>query len=208
MTKQVIKSIFLIVVFFAMTVVYARQPSKIVAECTISYTVSMPDDSNKEPTTKKLYIKGRKTRSEIQTLSFDEATIFDSKTGTATILKEIGGDKYISQFSAEQWKAKNVRWNNVKVELTGETKKILNYNCRKAVATLTDGTGYIAYYTEDMVPSATENPFQFKNIPGLILQYESRNAEGKNIQFKATDIDFSPVPAEKFTLPKSGYRII
>ena len=157
---------------------------------------------------KHLFIKGRKTRSEITTATFNQATIFDNKSGEAVVLKELGGDKYISQFNAEQWKERNRQWDNISITFSNETKKILDYNCKKAIATVPSGDSFIVYYTVDLNASATENPYQFKGIPGLILEYKSENEEGKSIQFIATDINFSPVPAAKFTIPTSGYRII
>ena len=187
----------------------AQQSSpKIVAECTITYSVNIIGNNKTEQTTKKLYIKGRKTRSEISNPSFYQATIFDNKTGEAVVLKEVGNDKYISQFNEEKWKEKNSRWNESSVKFTNETKNILSYNCRKAVITVKDSSHFIVYFTTDITASATENPYQFKNIPGLILEYESQTTEGKSIEFKAININFSPVPTAKFTIPVTGYRII
>lgn len=187
--------------------IFAQQPSKIIAECTITYSVNIAGNDKKE-TTKKLYIKGRKTRSEISNTSFFQATIYDNKTGDATVLKEVGNDKYLSQFNTEKWKEKNSRWNDATVTTSNETKKILNYSCRKATITTKDGSSFVIFFTTDFTASATENPYQFKNIPGLILEYESQTSEGKNVEFTAVAIDLNPVPAAKFTVPVSGYRIM
>ena len=99
----------------------AQTPQKIIAECTIVYSVNS-GENNSGKTIKKLYIKGRKTRSEISNPAFYQATIFDNKTGDAVVLKEIGGDKYISSFNAEQWKEKNKEWADVSVKLTQRNK--------------------------------------------------------------------------------------
>ena len=65
------------------------------------------------------------------------------------------------------------------------------------------------YYTTAIAPSTQENPYQFKNIPGFVLQYQSQ-LEGSNklIIFKAVKMDLSPVPMSKFDIPKSGYRVL
>jgi len=94
------------------------------------------------------------------------------------------------------------------VKLTNESKTILGYPCKKAVATTKGGKRFTIYYTTGLAPTASENPYQFKNIPGIVLEYESETSEGKSITFKATNIDFSPVPAAKFEIPQSGYRIL
>lgn len=196
------------IAFYCLPGTAFTQPVKIVAECTIAYSVNidgMPGNAN---TNKTLYIKGRKVRSEIQSPFFYQATIFDNKSGDAVILKEVGNDKYISLFNAGEWREKNKEWKDVSVNITGENKKLLNYNCRKAIIRTSEGIEYIVYFTTELNASATENPFQFKNITGLVLEYELQSEEGKNIQFVATNIDFSPVPAAKFAIPEAGYRII
>ncbi len=210
MIKNHLKIIFLISLA---TLVYCnvqaqQQVSKIVAECTITYSVTIKGNDKNEGTTKTLYIKGRKIRSEIKNTAFYQATIFDNKTEEAVVLKEIGGDKYMSQFNAAQWKEKNQQWNASSVQVTNETKKILNYTCRKAIITTKEGNSFVVYFTTDMTASATENPYQFKDISGLVLEYESQTSEGKNIEFTATGINFNPVPAAKFIIPTTGYRII
>ncbi len=209
MSKSFLKIYGLFLLLFLFCYEAKLQPlSKLVAECTITYSVLFEGNEKNQITTKKLFIKGRKARSEISNSSFYQATIYDDKTGKAVVLKNVGGDKYISTFNADEWKEKNGIWEDMKVTLTNETAKIANYNCRKAIATTKNGNGFTIYYTVDFVASATENPYQFKNIPGLILEYESKTNEGKRITFKATDINFSPVPASKFEVPTSGYRIL
>ena len=205
-----IKTVLLFLIVFAVNsqLSIAQQPPKIIAECTITYSVNMLGNDKNEETTKKLYIKGKKTRSEISNASFYQATIYDNKTGDAVVLKEVGKDKYLSHFDAEKWKEKNNRWNKATVTVTNETKMILNYICRKATITIKDGSRFVVFFTADLTASATENPYQFKDIPGLVLEYESQTNEGKSIEFKAVDINFNPVPAAMFTVPATGYRII
>ena len=185
----------------------SQSASKFVAECTITYSVSLEGAEN-NLTTKTLFIKGRKTRTDINYSSFHQSTILDNKTGDAVVLKTIGTDKYISSFTAQQWKEKNNKWDDVKVSFTNETTKVLTYTCRKAILTTKNDNHFVVYYTTDFVASTTENPYQFKSIPGLILEYESQTGEGKLITFKATDIDFSPVPVSKFEIPTTGYRVL
>lgn len=204
---------FIKIILFSSLICFAvgkvkAQTSKLVAECTITYSVNTDGKNDKEETIKKLYIKGRKIRTEINNNTFYQAIIFDNKSGEAVVLKDVGGDKYISSFTAEEWREKNKRWDSSTITLTDETKKILTYNCRKATITIKDKSTYIVYYTTDLVASATENPYEFRNIPGLVLEYDSQTDNGRNIQFKAIDINFDPVPAAKFIAPTTGYRIL
>jgi len=182
------------------------QSVKTIGECTITYTIKIANDTGSA--TKTLYIKGKKICAEIESPSFAQTLIYDNKTNEAVIWRTLNGEKYLSTFNAAQWKEKNKEWEGMKVKLTSESKMILGYNCKKAVATTKGGKNFIIYYTTTLAPSASENPYEFKNIPGIVLEYESETNEGKSIVFKATNINFSPVPAAKFEIPTSGYRIL
>ena len=199
-------SLFLLLFFFSVDS-KSQSVTKLIADCTITYSVSIEGNEHNS-TIKTLFIKGKKIRTDISYSSFTQSTIFDNKTGNAVVLKSIGSQKYISSFTAEQWKEKNDKWDDLKVTFTDEAAKILNYNCRKAVVTTKNGNRFVVYYTTDLVASATENPYQFKNIPGLIMEYESQTGEGKPITFKAIEINFNPVPTSKFEIPTTGYRVL
>lgn len=196
----------ILLLFFSLLMVcgvYAQQ-AKIIGECTITYTIDIANEAGSA--TKTLYIKGKKTRSEIVSPSFMQTTIYNDKTGDAVILRELNGEKYLSRLSAEKWKEKNKIWDGMTVKQTNESKTILGYTCKKAVATKKGGKSFVIYYTTNLAPTVSENPYQFKGIPGIVLEYESETSEGKSVVFKATKVDFSPVPAAKFEIPTSGYR--
>ena len=140
--------------------------------------------------------------------TFLQTTIYDEKSGEAVILRKLNGEKYLTKYSADKWKYINKDWDGMTVKPTNESKTILGYLCKKVIATTKAGKNFVIYYTYSLVPSVSENPYQFKNIPGIVLEYESETSEGKSIVFRATKINFSPVPAAKFEIPESGYRIL
>src|SRR3954466_2345045 len=142
--------------FLAITGFVYSQSAKIVGECTITYSIKIANESG--DATKKLYIKGKKTRSEIVSPSFTQTTIYDNKTGEAVILRELNGEKYLSKFNAAKWKEKNKKWDDLTVKLLNEGKTILGYPCKKASATAKDGKSFTIYYTTGIAPSALENP--------------------------------------------------
>jgi len=149
------------------------------------------------------------SRVDISTEGFSQSIIYDSKTGKAVILKEVGSEKYKSIFTAEQWKIENKRFEGVQIVTTNEKKTILNYECKKVIATLKDGSSYTLYCATAIAPSTQENPYQFKDVPGLVLQYEtSSSTNDAKITFTAAVINFSPVPASKFEIPSTGYRLL
>ncbi len=94
----------------------SQTAAKFIADCSITYSVSLEGVEN-NLTTKTLFIKGRRIRTDINYSSFHQSTILDNKTGDAVVLKTIGTDKYISSFTAQQWKEKNDKWDSVKVSV-------------------------------------------------------------------------------------------
>lgn len=186
---------------------------RVIGDCTIIYDVLI--DSGKDSTqipnnlSKTVYIKGKQVRTDLTSPSFSQTTIFNNSTGNVVILKEVGTNKYISTFDEAAWRQKNKQYENIETTFPAEEETILGYRCKKAVSKLRDGKTIEMYYTTDIVPSTQENPYQFKNVPGFVLQYQSQ-LEGSNqiVIFKAVKIDLSPVPMSKFDIPKSGYRIL
>ena len=73
---------------------------------------------------------------------------------------------------------------------------------------LKDGSSFAIYYATAIVPSVKEFEYQFKDIPGFVLEYESQEADNKKIKYTATKINLSPVTASKFDIPTSGYRLL
>ena len=60
-----------------------------------------------------------------------------------------------------------------------------------------------------IIPSNREYEYQFKDLPGFALEYETNSEDGKvKYKYFAEKITLTPVLAAKFDLPKSGYRIL
>lgn len=198
-------------VFFAAGATVWAQPQKVVADCTVRFQMSISDDANADvaKTTKTLYLRGHDVRIDLQSPEFTQSTLYNSTRGSAVILREVGGAKYMSTLDAEKWKHFNKRYEGMTITLTNETKTILGYECKKAIAQLKDGTVLNIFYATAITPSATENDWQFKGIPGFVLEYETQNGTSKQkITFVAVSLNLDPVPAAKFEVPKSGYRIL
>ncbi len=206
--KNILKKfVYLTAIFFLCSVASKAQSPKIIGDCTVSFSVSSPDASLNN-TTKTFYLKGKMSRVDIESPTYKQSTIYDASTGNAAILKELGGNKYLYNFSAAQWAEKNKDFDGMQVSFKNETKTILGYECKKAVLTLKNGTETTVYYATTIKPSIAENPFQFKGIPGFVLEYESGISAGKKISYTATKINFNPVAASLFEIPKTGYRVM
>lgn len=186
------------------------QQQKIISDCTIMYSVTNSDSDIKndfQTAIKTVYIKGKELRVDINSNSFNQTVFYNDNTGEATILKSIGNTKYISAYNTLEWKNENTVYEGIAISFVNNKKEILNYNCREAVLQLKNGTSYTVYYVPDIIPSISENNFEFRNIPGLVLQYET-TVHNQKIRYTATKIDFNPVPAFRFEIPKSGYKIL
>src|SRR4249919_3022222 len=104
-------------IFFAAS---AQNPV-VVGDCTVMYTISGSDagtTKNLVGATKNLYIKGKLSRVDLSSPGFKQSVIYDNKTGSAVILKEVGSEKYKSVFTAEQWNNENKRFEGLKITLT------------------------------------------------------------------------------------------
>ena len=202
------KLIILLITFFLPVIIYAQSP-KIISDCTISLSVSsLTNGDQKNLGIKIIYIRGKDVRADFISNLFTQTTFYNSNTGNATILKTAGQSKYISNYTGEEWKKQNEMYNGISISFTGNTKKILGYECKQALLTLKNGNIYTVYYIPSLMPSVTENPFEFKDVPGLILEYQSSINENEKVIYTAEKIDFNPVPTLQFEIPKTGYRVL
>lgn len=183
-------------------------------EATISYDIVI-NTSNAAPqaadmldgATSVIYLKGKSSRSEMISSLGIQSTIIDGNTGDVTLLKDYGDQKYMIKMTPDNWKESNKKYDGVSFTYLDEYKVIAGYNCQKAIGKLTDGTTFTVFFTKELVPTNKEFQYLNKNLPGLAMQYEA--SVGKlMVTYTVSSINFNPVPAAKFDLPKSGYRVM
>ena len=199
-------------VFFSLSVM-AQQ--RVVAECTVVYNITLDDNSvdaetaaTLKATTKTVYIKGVNSRTDLASPAFSQSVIYNKNTASATILRSIGANKFMTKLDQAKWISEHTRYTNMKLVKSDETKVILGYECRKMLLELTDGTTLTIFYAANIAPSVKEFEYQFKDVPGFVLEYESTEGEGKKIKYTAAQINLNPVAASRFDIPTSGYRIL
>ena len=203
-----------LIFLLSLSVAFSSVAQKTLSEGSMVYNISIQTGS-KEPkmadmldgATTTVYIKGSQSRTELLSGLGTEATIHDAKSGTGVILKNYSGQKLMITFNEEDWKKKNKKYEGITFENTNETAVIAGYNCKKAIAKLSDGTSFVVYYTPDLTVANKDYDYQFKTLPGLPLQYEWQS--GKMIfKYTLSKINFDPVSPAKFEIPKSGYRVL
>ncbi len=208
------KKICLFLVFFNIWMsVIAQQ--RVVAECTITYQIisdeNMPDKgvaATLNESTQTVYFKGNDCRNELVSPSFTQVLLYNKSTETAVILREFGNNKFMTKLSNAQWVAENKKYEGLQISYVDSAKTILGYVCKKAIMKLADGSSFSLYYSTTIVPSVKEYEYQFKDIPGLVFEFESKNKDGVKIKFVASKINLSPVQTSRFEIPTSGYRLL
>jgi GLPGLI family protein len=152
-----------------------------------------------------VYIKGNQSRTELKSALGNSVTIYDSKAGTGVVLREFGSQKLLIRMNARNWSDKNKKYDGMTFTKTGETKKIAGYNCEQATVKLADGSAFTVFYTTELVLENRDYDAQFKNLPGVALEYESVMGNLR-VRYTANKVSFDPVPVQRFEIPKSGYR--
>jgi GLPGLI family protein len=204
------RSYWLLSIFLLLGTTLSAQ--KKISEITLVYDAVINTGDNQpkmadafDGSTSTVYINGAMSRSEMVSALSSSTTIYDGKTGSAVVLQEISGQKILIKLTPENWKEKNKRYEGIQFNNTKETKMIAGYNCIKAEAKLADGSGFIVYYTKDIVLENSDYNLQFKNLEGLPMEYEVTQGKLK-IKYTVSKINLNPVPASKFDIPKTGYR--
>ncbi|MEO6069929.1 MAG: DUF4412 domain-containing protein [Chitinophagaceae bacterium] len=187
---------------------------KKLSEGTISYDIVINTGSDKpraedflDGATSTVYLKGSKSRTEMVSSLGTQATIIDGAKNTIAVLKEYGEQKYLIQLTPPEFKEINSKYESVSFNFLDDTKTILGYKCKKAIGKLSDGTSFVVWYTTDLVPENKEFQYANKSLPGLAMEYESSFGNLK-VTYTVSKINLNPVPASKFDLPKSGYRVM
>ena len=163
------------------------------------------DTSKKINSTTSFFVKGNLSRSEVNSSLFSSVTIYDSKTGSGVLLKEVNGQKLLIRLNEENWNEKNKRYANLSFTKTNETKSIAGYFCNQAKASTPDGFEITVFYTHDLIPENKLYDPPFKNLDGLPLEYDFIKGN-LHIKYSLVSINLNPVPASKFDIPTSGYR--
>jgi GLPGLI family protein len=182
-----------------------------ISEGTLCYTIHILK-ANKpgviaDSATTNIYLKGGQSRTDFLNSLGSESTILDARTGAAVILKQYSGQKLMITLTKENFIQKNSKYSGLVFTPTNESMKIGDFNCKKATTTFSNGTIFTVYYTNEWNVFNKEYDPMFKNLPGLPVRYQFE--KGNLIfQYTLTSVEQNPIAANKFEIPKSGYRIM
>ena len=153
------------------------------------------------------FIRGGHYRSEIISSLGKTITMYDDKEGLGAILKEYGQQRIMTPMNHAQWESKNQKKAAIVFLVTNERKQILGYSCKKATASLPDGSTLEVYFADQLVPENENMELQFEQLKGFILEYQS-TLGNSIVKYVVETLSFDPVPIQKFEIPNSGYRIL
>lgn len=121
----------------------------------------------------------------------DNQTYVDLKSGKTIEKKDFMGKKFIVE-----GKAKRYKWN-----MTGEQKKIMDYNCQKAIYKDTSGN-IVAWFTSEIPVSA--GPETYSGLPGMILEMDIDDGTRKIV---ATVVELKNLDKDAIEIPKKGKKV-
>jgi GLPGLI family protein len=205
-----------IITIFSISALLVTQgfAQKMVTDGTVVYAVSVVKGKDQpgiadafDGATLTVSLKGAMARTDLKSNLRNQTIFYNSKDGSAVILKESGNEKYMINLTTGQWQQYNKKFAGLTFKNTGETKIIEGLNCVKASGVLKDGSTLDVYYCPDLKPLASGYEYAFRDLPGLPLQYEISTGNIV-VRYLATSVQSSPVNASRFDLPKSGYKIL
>ena len=197
-----------IVIMMVMVVsAYAGQKS---FEGVITYKITYPDNKFSEsqmamfPKVMIITIKGDQARSEIQTPMGPQIEITNYAEKSKVGLINMMGQKYAITETSDQIMEDLKEEPTPVVEITGETRTIAGYTCKKAIVTVNDNgsaTKYDGWFTEDF---GAENPnFDnpiYKDINGVMMEFSMVTPQFTMV-FSAISVEKKKVSSKEFDIP-------
>lgn len=151
-----------------------------------------------------IFIKGSRSRADVNMGMQNTTTITDNKTSSSVILMNMMGNKF--KIKSDPAK-KEEKTSDVSVKYLDETKVIAGYKCKKADITFKDKSGEplttTVYYTEEISNHMGNDnrTGQFKNLKGMPLEYEMNADRGMKMKMTAKVVSKESVPDSKFDIP-------
>ncbi|MES2004746.1 MAG: hypothetical protein V4450_09510 [Bacteroidota bacterium] len=160
-----------------------------------------------------LYFKNEKSLAEIVSQMYSMKTFTDSK-GTLVLMDAMGQKTFYRSTLADKEKKNNKEAEPV-ILYTKETKKILGYDCSKALVTNKDASGkgsqVITVWYTDKIQTNTGlgliSPEILAKFKGMVLEAEMARGPVKT-KITAKQISVKPVADAVFAVSTNGYTEI
>ena len=183
-----------IILFFLLSILSSYYSFSQLTEGHISYTVTVTADNPSmesvlnmmDGSKMEIYFSENKTRSEMQMGNMITITTISDKDSAVILMGGMmGNNAYKTSINAI---TKENDINDLKITLHPDTKKILNYTCKKAI--LLDGQGKecVYWYTEEIKVSKMGQSYLNKDVPGMPMEFEMKN-KGINMKMSVSSYD-------------------
>ncbi|MEY3178774.1 MAG: hypothetical protein RJB42_1015 [Bacteroidota bacterium] len=182
---------------------------KRLSEGSISYSVLTFQDNQRigDSLTAQHFFKGAHTRTDLIGGMGKTTTLYDSREAIGAIVRDFGSQRILIPLDASAWSDKNAWYNPDSIVYINEQQTVLNFPCSKASINLSNGDFMHVWYTTAVVLDNKDTEFQMGELPGLVLSYEYQKGTTK-VVYTGINLNFDPVPIQRFDIPSSGYRIL
>jgi GLPGLI family protein len=132
---------------------------------------------------------------------FKTSIIVDKEEDQFSQMVKLINKKYILTLEGDDIQKSLDNLPKYHIEYTGETKKILNYVCNKAIITVNNeaNDAFTVYYTDRIKIETPNWSNQFKGIDGVLLEYQYEKY-GVVMKFEAKKITFTEVEDFEFDI--------
>lgn len=188
-----------------MPLISLNAQTKNIGECALQYHIIQLEQKDTIGI-KWVYVKGDQCKTTIHTSQLVQSLYFNAQSKTATITKDIGESHFIQEVTYPPVDQPSLV--SMKEILSDTLIQLLGYNCKQVELKWSDGVIYQIWYTPEIITTVSNFEIAFKEIGGLVLCYNVIPVTGNTIQYKASSIDFSPIPLSQFIVNKDQFQII
>lgn len=183
-----------IILFFLLSILSSYYSFSQLNEGHISYTVTVTADNPSmesvinmmDGSKMEIYFSENKTRSEMQMGNMITITTISDKDSAVILMQGMmGNNAYKTSINAI---TKENDINDLKITLHPDTKKILNYTCKKAILTDSEGNESVYWYTEEIKISKKGQSYLNNDVPGMPMEFEMKN-KGINMKMSVSSYD-------------------
>lgn len=189
-----------------MVMLMAWAPKSDKFEGTITYEITyleLPENvqglESMLPSEMKMYFKGQKIALDQAVMGGSQRIVVDNEDSSSFILMDMLGQKICVVLTKEELRGSAKKQTKPNISYIDEKKKILKYNCKKAIVKQ-DSSETTVYYTDKL---NIEHHQDFEYLNGFPLEYET-NSNGMKMRITATAIDENAVRQSEFIIPE-GY---
>ena len=128
--------------------------------------------------------------------------LVDNQKQEVHVLTDMAGNKTDFVMRSKEKSEKD----DYKVELKSDRRTIAGYECRKAVATDSNGNSYTVWYTNQIKTNNANWNNQFKDIDGFLMEFTMTQA-ALTMNMSVLSLRPEKVDAEVFKVPE-GYQLL